>query len=173
MSLEYPYMQGSNSRWNGRDSIEITIPELKRVNFLTFIETVCIGISTVILSLSLLVFILSLGFERSDIGSIIFAGTALVAFLIVVAFTDAKLNETVKVVDHKFNEAIKSQLGLQPVDNATVAHKKSGYMYLTDGTNVTMWEIYYYPDESDLITLERYIPESLREAPSDNPFKAA
>lgn len=174
MSLEYPYMQGSNSRWNGKDSIEITIPELKRISFLTFIETVCIGISTVILFLSLMVFVLSLGYERSDLGSIIFAGTSLVMFLIIVVFADIDLNKTVRMVDEKFVSAIQAQTGLRPLDNASVARKKSGYMYLTDGTNVTMWEIYYYPDQSDLITLERYIPENIREASTDNtPPKAA
>lgn len=166
---------GSNSGWTGKDSIKITIPELKRIDFLVFLETVCIGVSTVILFLSIMVFVLSYGYERSDLGSIIFAGTSLILFLIIVVVTDIKLNKTVRLVDAKFNEAIFKQLGLKALDKASIAHKKAGYMYLTDnGSKVTMWEIFYYNDQTELVSLERYIPENHRDdVPDDESIKAA
>ena len=175
MPLDYSSMNTPGRGWTGKDSIKITIPELKRIDFLVFVETVCIGVSTVILFLSIMVFFLSYGFERSDLGSIIFAGASLLMFLIIVVLADFKLSDTAKIVDSKFTEAISTQLGLKPLDKASIAYKKSGYMYLTDDSaKVTMWEIFYYNDQTELISLERYIPEDHRDdIPDGDSVKAA
>lgn len=142
--------------WNGRTSFEVVIPELKKIARLLFVETLCIMLAATILTLSILIFVLSLGFERSDIGVIFLAGITLVGLLIVTVIADIKITKLSKIADDAFSDAINANLGMRLIDNAPISRKKMGYLYLTDGTNVSMWEIFYFSDKHDLVSLEKF-----------------
>lgn len=142
--------------WNGRTSFEIKIPELSKIANLLIIEALCIGLAAAILTLSVLIFVLSFGYARSDIGVIILAGASLVGLLVVTVLADLKISKLSKIADDTFSDAIQSNLGMKLIDAAPIARKKLGYLYLTDGRNVSMWEVFYYSDQPELVSLEKF-----------------
>lgn len=159
--------------WNGRTSFEISIPEFSKIANLLFIETLCIGLAAAILSLSILIFVLSFGYARSDIGVIILAGMTLVGLLVVTVIADLKITKLSKVIDEKFSDAISANLGMTLLDKAPIARKKLGYLYLTDTTNVSMWEVYYFSDQPELVSLEKYTIAQQEKYVADGTIKFA
>jgi hypothetical protein len=146
----------ASQRWNGRTSFEISIPEFSKVASLLIIEALCIGLAAAILTLSVLIFVLSFGYARSDLGVIILAGASLVGLLGVTVLADIKITKLSKIIDKTFSDAIISNLGMELIDTAPIAHKKLGYLYLTDGTDVSMWEVFYYSDRPEVVSLEKF-----------------
>lgn len=146
----------ASHRWNGRTSFEISIPEFGKVANLLFIEALCIGLAAAILTLSVLIFVLSFGYARSDLGVIILAGASLVGLLVVTVLADIKITKLSKIIDTTFSDAILSNLGMRLINVAPIAHKKLGYLYLTDGANVSMWEVFYYSDRPEVVSLEKF-----------------
>lgn len=144
--------------WNGKTSLEIRIPELRRIQNLVFIETACLGSALVVFVLSIIVFFLSFGYARSDLGSILFAGTFLFVLLLVVFVVDTKIQKLVKIADEVFIKTITSQLNIKPVDGLSIARKKQGYVHLYSGNEIGMWEIFYYEDDASLVTFEKFNP---------------
>lgn len=163
----------SGPMWNGRTSFEITIPEFKKIANLLFIETLCIGLAAAILTLSVVIFVLSFGYARSDIGVIILAGMTLVGLLAVTVVADLKITKLSKIIDTKFSDAILSNLGMNLIDRAPIARKKLGYLYLTDGRNVSMWEVFYFSDQPELVSLEKFSTNQYEKYLEDGTIKFA
>jgi len=165
--------QNAGLRWNGRTSIEVTIPELQKLPGLLLIEAVCITLSSVILAISVIIFILSMGFQRSDIASIIVAGLALVTLLGVTVIADLKITKLSKIADSIFNQAIVHETGMKPIDLTTISQKKCGYVHLSDGHNVFMWEIFYYSDRPEVVSMEKFSAKAYNKYLEDGTIRVA
>lgn len=162
-------------RWNGRTEFEVVIPELGRISRLVLTETICFTLAVVVLSLSIIIFLLSRGFDRSDIGAIFIAGIILIGLLAVVVTSEMKISALGKIADEKFNNSIISNLNIYPINGASIFNKKCGYIHMKDeaGLEISMWELFYFTDRPDTISVERFSIDAFDRYREDGTIKVA